>query len=191
MDREMLMDVLFKYGLVQFGRYGVPDGGISPFRLSLELLVSYPEALQLVAAQVVAGMTADGVEVERLLCPHDALPLGTLVSVATGIPLVYSRGRGEVAVRDLVGAYDIDHPTLLLVYGRVPWVDYGPLVRWAGRVGLKTVAAYALVDSEVGGTSLTGTSWRRGVTVRGLVAEASQQGWVTDEMAAVVRQWVG
>jgi hypothetical protein len=51
----------------------------------------------------------------RLVTTVDSLPFGVGLSLETGIPLVYSRGSGEAPSHDLVGAYDIGHPTLLLM----------------------------------------------------------------------------
>jgi hypothetical protein len=144
-DFEML---LLKYGLVQFGRFAVPggDGQTLPFKLNLDLLTCYPDALAVAADEVVQGMAVHHVQVERLLCPFDALPLATVVSHKSGVPLVYSRGRGEAVVRDLVGAYDLDHPTLFITNAYVPWENHSVLLRAAQRVGLRTTDAFALVD---------------------------------------------
>jgi hypothetical protein len=139
--------VLLKYGLVQFGRFTAPDGAVLPFKLNLDLLTSYPDALALAADEIVVGMGLHNIQVERLLCPFDALPLATLVSHKSGVPLVYSRGRGEAAVRDLVGAYDLDHPTLFLANAYAPWENHAALLRSAARVGLRTTDAFALVDA--------------------------------------------
>ncbi|MEL6151121.1 MAG: hypothetical protein AAFR56_15970, partial [Chloroflexota bacterium] len=80
-----------------------------------------------------------------ILCPFDTLPLATLISQIANIPLVYSRGRGEPAVDDLVGAYDINHPTLLLANTTTGDGALGQLQTDARRVGLLTTYALVLI----------------------------------------------
>lgn len=142
-----LETLLLKYGLVQFGRFTAPDGDVMPFKLNLDLLAAYPEALAAAADEVVVGMRSHNVQVERLLCPVGALPLATLVSHKVGVPLVYSRGRGEPPPRDLVGAYDLDHPTLFITDAYVGWENHAALLSAAARVGLRVTDAFALVDA--------------------------------------------
>lgn len=80
--------------------------------------------------------------------------------------MVCGRGRGEPVVRDLVGAYDINHPTLLLTNTYSGDAPLGKLSREANRVGLKTKYLLALaenyvsIDNEWG----NGTTYREGST---------------------------
>src|SRR4051794_36965583 len=99
------------------------------------MLVSYPDILDQAALE--AQSIVSTLNVTRLLCTPDAIPFGVAVSLRTGIPLVYSRGAGEAPVFDLIGAYDIDHPTLLLT-NSVGWNEFpAALVKGAHRVGLE------------------------------------------------------
>ncbi len=94
-------------GLLQFGWF---DAG-APFKLHLDMLPAYPDVLKAVATT--AKPFAQ--DMSRLVCLADALPLGVALSLETNIPLVYSRGSESEAVHDLVGAYDIGHPALLVL----------------------------------------------------------------------------
>ncbi len=67
----------------------------------------------------------------------DAIPFATALSLASGVPLVYSRGTAEPASVDLVGAYDGGHPALLLANAVGAGDDLRPLVSKARRVGLE------------------------------------------------------
>jgi orotate phosphoribosyltransferase len=73
--------------------------------------------------------------------------MGVGLSLHTGIPLVYSQGRGEAAVFDLIGAYDIGHPALLItdVLDEPDTLD--DLIQKARRVGLEVNTVLAVIDT--------------------------------------------
>ncbi len=140
----MIAELLVRHGLVQFGRFATPDGTQSPVRFELNLLLSYPSVATQIARAIAQRIDVE--RVERLLCPADAAPLGALVAVETGIPLVYSRGVGEPAVVDLVGAYDVGHPTVLLV--NLTSVHLDDLVQRASRFGLTVTQTIGILGAE-------------------------------------------
>lgn len=137
--RTTLQTKLLEAGLLQFGRF---DG--IPFRLSLDLLPSYPDILQLV---VQAGAPlVRGNSVDHLVCTVDSVPLGIALSISTDTPLVYSRGTEKPAVYDLVGAYDVGHPALLVCN---VWSGDGytlHLIEKAKKVGLEINTVLTLLD---------------------------------------------
>lgn len=137
---EMVVDA----GLLLGGDYAQADGSRRPYSLRLDLLGSYPRLLDAVAS-VIAPLVGSGTY-SRLLCPLDAVPLGTAVALRTGLPLVYSRGTHESPVADLVGAYDIGHKTLLLLNDNALDDSIATLVRRARGVGLDVDGMIALVD---------------------------------------------
>jgi hypothetical protein len=104
---DELTALVMDAGLLQFGWF---DGGV-PFKLHLDMLPGYPDVLRVVAAAAQPFLCSNS----RLVCTAEALPLGVALSLLADVPVVYSRGRGEEVVNDLVGAYDIGHPALLLV----------------------------------------------------------------------------
>lgn len=130
-----LTRALFEAGLVQFGRFERAEENIHPFRLYLEMLPAYPALLRACADASVTLL--EGQQIERLLCDDDSLPLGVCISQQTGIPLVYSRGRGEAAISDLVGAYDVGHPTTLILNTADNPEKIARHIQNAGRVGLE------------------------------------------------------
>ena len=76
------------------------------------------------------------------------MPFGVALSLRTGIPLVYSRGAGEAPVFDLVGAYDIGHPALLLT-NSVGWRGSpDTLVKRARRVGLEVHTLLPIIEAS-------------------------------------------
>ena len=139
MTADALCLALSRAGLLQFGRF-VVNGSVQPFQHHLAMLASYPALLRS-TAQALAPLVQG---VDRLLCPEQAVPLATALSLETGIPLVIGRGRGNDGARDFVGAFDIGHPAALIVHA----LDEAPagLVRQAQRFGLDVRAVVAVLD---------------------------------------------
>ncbi len=129
-------DVLLECGLLQFGLFGK-----DPLCFHHGLLPSFPELLQELALLAATHVTG----VDRLLAAPGALAWGTAVALATNLPLVYSRGGDEASVYDLVGAYDIGHPTLLLTCDLNDESDLLALVKRAHTVGLEVKAAVVML----------------------------------------------
>jgi len=119
-------------GLLQFGLIGR-----DPWRLHVDLLPSYPELLHKLAI-----LTEPYVEgVDRLLAAMGAMAWGSALALRRCIPLVYCRGD------ELVGAYDIGHPTLLLACGQETDAELLALMERAGRVGLRVCMIVSLLDT--------------------------------------------
>lgn len=136
---DELIEQFWHAGLIQFGRFGD-----IPFKLQFELLPSYPDIWSNLLQRLI--QLVDITRYERFLAPSDSVPLGTMLSYRTNIPLVYSKGTGREGVYDLLGAYDIGHPTLLVAN---VWANaepsYAPLIHKAGRVGLELRAALVIM----------------------------------------------
>ena len=136
---------LLDAGLIQFGWFQHGETTL-PFSLGLDMLASYPDILDQAAGE--AQIVLSSLNATRLLATPDALPFGVAVSLCTGIPLVYSRGAGETPVFDLIGAYDIGHPTVLLT-NSIGWNDPPTeLVKGARRVGLEVHTAITILEAQ-------------------------------------------
>lgn len=140
---QSLIDALYRTGLVQFGLF---EPGGRPVQANLTWLPSYPDVLaeggRLLAHHIDTGAA------ERLLVLHDALPLGTASALACGVPMTYSLGTDRPGVHDIVGAYDIGHPTVLVINQWDPEtaLRVNGLVRKAATVGLDVQRIVALID---------------------------------------------
>lgn len=129
-------EALLDCGLLQFGRFGE-----APLRFHSGLLPSFPALLR-----ELARLAAPGVKhVDRLLAAPDALPWGTALALQTGVPLVYSRAVDGSSGGEVVGAYDIGHPTLLVTCGLYAETALPALARRARTVGLEVKAAMTLL----------------------------------------------
>lgn len=140
-----LAERLFNSGLLQFGRFETAD--YRPFALNLDVLPSYPDALRLLASSV--GELVANTRIDRFLCSEDSISLGVASSLHTGIPLVYSRGANTTSPFDLVGAYDIGHPTALLTNTIPTKPDIGSIITNARRVGLEVNLWIAIIDLQI------------------------------------------
>jgi hypothetical protein len=157
-----LTEAFLEAGLIQFGRFDS-----HPFKLNLELLPSYPDLLVRVAAALQPHIGS----VERLLATFDAVSLGAVLATQAAIPLVYSRGTQQPAVQDLVGAYDVGHPTALITL--VWWDDpqIGAFTERARRVGLDVRTVVTVIDCTRRSTAVHSL-----LRLEGLVAQLVVEG---------------
>lgn len=107
---ERLILELADIGAVKFGDFTLTSGQKSPVYIDLRLLASYPAVLRRVSlayAAIIAGLPgvkagpaswgAGAVEQARLseirlaALPYAALPIGTALSLETGLPLIFPR----------------------------------------------------------------------------------------------------
>jgi uridine monophosphate synthetase len=98
-NEELILD-LHRIGAVQFGEFTLASGLSSPIYIDLRLLPSDPPALSRAAAAYTDLLR--GLDFNRLAAiPYAALPIGTVVALQTGRPLIYPRkevkthGRGR------------------------------------------------------------------------------------------------
>lgn len=112
MTRHWVADQLFTRGMIQFGRFR-QENSVALMRMQLEFAASYPQFLNDLADEMLSLLDIKGFE--RLVSTIDAVPLASLLSVKTGVPLVYSRGSGNFTSADLIGAYYVGHPACLVL----------------------------------------------------------------------------
>lgn len=167
----MIHDLL-DTGLIQFGLFGEDE---RPIQLNFHLLPSYPDVLAQLADRAAATISEG--EYDHLVCDRDSLPFGVAVSQRTAIPLVYSTG--QPGVYDLVGAYDVGHPALLLAN---TWhKGLSALIEKAGRVGLDIVTT-RVIASNGDIPSL--------IDLPEMVETLRQDGFLPSGQADAVQQWL-
>ncbi|MBA3870137.1 MAG: hypothetical protein H0X30_13415 [Anaerolineae bacterium] len=136
---ERLLDT----GILQFG-YFVIDNKVAPVRFCPEYLPAYPDLLTHLGKLTAPEFAAS--EVDHLIATADSVPLGLVCSLQTGLSMVYSRGRGESAVYDLVGSYNTGHMSALLMNSVEDEVATQKFISNARSVGLETRIIVTLVE---------------------------------------------
>lgn len=172
---------LFNTGILQFGRFTDDAGIAQPYRLRLELLAAYPSLLQQVAYRGVQQL-AHLPSFDRFVTLSDSIPIATAISLNTGISLVYSRGTNEPLVHNLVGAYDVGHPTCLIVNSVNNMTQ--SFITTSRKVGLEIHSVFEVVHQ---GHTLSGVTQTSIMTMTAILHELRQFDIITEHMAAAVR----
>ena len=125
--QESLAMGLFEAGCVQFGRFKLKSGIISPIYLDLRLLVSDPATLWKTASalsETIQGLpdaegkpTRPPLTFDRLAAiPYAALPIGVALSLTIDRPLIYPRKEVKAygTARPIEGHYKAGDKVLVL-----------------------------------------------------------------------------
>jgi hypothetical protein len=174
----MIASALIETGILQFGFFA--DGEATKlYRLSLHTLPAYPQLMQQLIYLAVQALPEG--HFDRLVAHSDAIPLGTVLALHTGIPLVYSRGKGEGAALDLVGAYDVGHPALLVVNSIRP--DISHLIAQCRGVGLEIESILELVSL---GGQIEGIPGYCMTSLKALIYDLKQKSLIPEKQAEAV-----
>jgi uridine monophosphate synthetase len=151
-DREKLIHGLADLGAVKFGSFTLASGIQSPIYVDLRLLVSRPALLQM-AAQAYAEILRT-LPCERIAgVPYAALPIGTAVSLAADVPMIYPRKEAKThgLGKDIEGLWQ---PGERVVVIEDLITSGGSTITTAERlraVGLIIDHVIVLIDREQGG----------------------------------------
>jgi orotate phosphoribosyltransferase len=180
-----LIEMIIDAGLIQFGGFG-DQPMQAPVQFKLEMLASYPELLEVIASRI--GGVIDVNKIDHLLCTPDAIPLAVAVSLQTKIPLIYSRIQASGAI-ELIGAYDIGHPALL-VTNMIDVSSPGTgLISHASRFGLEIVHIVGVIDCERGDLSQR-VEHVTLMRLSEIVRKLSQNGQLPTRQAQAVLDWI-
>lgn len=174
-------------GLIQFGAFRV-HGKTQPVALHLEMLPSYPSALHEAGLQIEQLITAHPEAIDRLLCTVDAIGLAAPAAIRLNKPLVIYDDRHREPV--LVGAYDIGHPTALVVNHTSEPKSIEAMIQTARRVGLEIKLLAALMNvSDM--SDLVGIAYLSVFDLLDVVEIAELGETIPAGQAALVRKWSG
>lgn len=145
--QQVLTHALFESGLIQVGAFTI-NGQSNHIKLNLGLLPSYPAILR-DASALFHKLIRQGLN--RIICAPDAIALATAVSVHTTIPLVWHSGQFGAPSHHFIGAYDIEHPAVLITLtgSRYSADELAILYHEAGSVGLQIQQHLCLIDDSI------------------------------------------
>jgi len=144
---QTLINEYARAGILQLGRFQQPDGSFHPLSANFLMLPSYP-ALMRKTAQALVPML-HSTHADRLLTTRAAIPLGAVLAVESDIPLTYPYGEAKdyTIAYTIEGAYDVGHPTTLLIDVLTTPTEAMTLIKQARQVGLvvqQVIAVLAL-----------------------------------------------
>lgn len=173
---QQIIDGLINLGAVKFGDFTLASGQHSSVYVDLRLLVSDPRLLALVAgaySTIVVELLASGLATDRLAgVPYAALPIATVVSQMTAIPMIYTRkeSKSHGLGKDVEGLWQ---PGERVVIIEDVITTGGSIIKTAvllRELGMYVSDAIALVDREQGGAQALAAQGIRSHSVFALAA---------------------
>ncbi len=206
MHHESLAVGLFEAGCVQFGRFKLKSGLISPIYIDMRLLVSDPATLWQAAgalAEVIRGLPgADGrptrppLTFDRIAAiPYAALPIGVALSLTIDRPMIYPRKevKSYGTSRPIEGRFNPGEKVLvlddLITQGDSKLETIAPLEE----AGLIVEDVLVIIDRQQGGA---GTLAKRGyqlhsiLKLRGMLDILRRHGAITSQQHAHVLDYL-
>jgi len=179
---EWLLDT----GILQFG-YFVKGDVVAPVRFCPEYLPAYPDLLAEVAK--LSLLQFDTSVVDHLVATADSVPLGLVCSLQSELSLVYSRGRGEAAVYDLVGSYNSGHMSTLLLNCMDDPATTEKFISNARSVGLETNSIVTLLEMRYV-DQLAGIPVQSVFRLVDIVQQLIAAGRLSEGQAQAVIKWI-
>ena len=206
MHHDSLAMGLFETGCVQFGRFKLKSGLISPIYLDLRLLVSDPCGLWQTAgalAEIIRGLPgSDGQPTRTPLAfdciaaiPYAALPIGVALSLTIDHPMIYPRKevKSYGTSRPIEGRFQPGDKALvlddLITQGDSKLEAIAPLAQ----AGLVVEDVLVIIDREQGGAEVLaerGYRLHSIMTLREMVDILARQQAITSEQHAEVLEYL-
>ncbi len=151
-QREDFLLKAYELGIIKFGNFTLKSGIESPFYVDLRPLSSSPQLLKTLANNLLDLVEKSPFE---LICgvPYAALPMGTTMSLASGIPLIIKRkeNKGYGTKRMVEGVYSDGQNCLLVEDVITSGQSLLETIEEIEREGLKVTDIVVVLDREQGG----------------------------------------
>lgn len=142
----------YELGIIKFGNFTLKSGIESPFYVDLRPLASSPQLLKTLANNLLDEVESVPFD---LICgvPYAALPMGTTMSLASGIPLIIKRkeNKGYGTKRMVEGVYHDGQNCLLVEDVITSGQSLLETIDEIEREGLKVTDIVVVLDREQGG----------------------------------------
>lgn len=91
-EDKVLGDVFIECGAVKFGDFTLASGRKSRYYVDIKKAITKPEILKLISRHIVQVINNYNINVDYIACVElGGVPIGTIVSVDTGLPLLIIR----------------------------------------------------------------------------------------------------
>ena len=151
-QREDFLLKAYELGIIKFGNFTLKSGIESPFYVDLRPLSSSPQLLKTLANNLLELVERVNFD---LICgvPYAALPMGTTMSLASGIPLIIKRkeNKGYGTKRMVEGVYHDGQNCLLVEDVITSGQSLLETIEEIEREGLKVSDIVVVLDREQGG----------------------------------------
>ena len=150
--KEAFLLEMYELDIIKFGRFTLKSGIESPFYIDLRGLASNPTLLKTLS-QHLLELLPDGDA--QLICgvPYAALPIATVMSITSGIPLVIKRkeNKGYGTQKMVEGVYEAGQGCLLVEDVVTSGKSLLETIDELERAGIVIQAILVVIDREQGG----------------------------------------
>lgn len=151
-QREDFLLKAYELGIIKFGNFTLKSGIESPFYVDLRPLSSSPQLLKTLSNNLLELVEDAPFD---LICgvPYAALPMGTTMSLASGVPLIIKRkeNKGYGTKRMVEGVYEDGQNCLLVEDVITSGQSLLETIDEIEREGLKVTDLVVVLDREQGG----------------------------------------
>ena len=152
-EKDTFLLEIFKLDIIKFGDFVLKSGIKSPFYIDLRALASNPPLLKSLAIHLL-NLLPDNNKGE-LICgvPYAALPMATVVSITSGIPLIIKRkeNKGYGTQKLIEGVYEKGQNCILIEDVITSGKSIIETLQHLEERGLKVIDILIVIDREQGG----------------------------------------
>lgn len=193
-NKDAFLLEIYKLDIIKFGAFTLKSGLASPFYIDLRGLASNPTLLKTLS-QHLLGLLPD--HEAQLICgvPYAALPMATVMSITSGIPLIIKRkeNKGYGTKKLIEGAYSPGQECVLVEDVVTSGKSLSETLRELERAGIVIRDVLVVIDREQGGrASLEERGYRVHTlfTITEIVAAFRRHGKLDETTAQAVLRFV-
>ncbi|XP_065158080.1 uridine 5'-monophosphate synthase [Atheta coriaria] len=186
---------LFKINAIKFGEYKTKVGLMTPVYCDLRVLVSYPKIMGILSDLIID--TLHTIESQEVICgvPYTALPIATIVSFKTNLPMVMRRKEAkDYGTKKLIeGIFQEGDKCLIIEDVVTSGSSILETTKDLIKEGMKVTDAIVLLNREQGGEKFLtqhGIKMHALLTMTSLMKYLKDAGCVTEESCKKVGDYL-